>query len=103
MVVRMRHTRAHTANRRSHHALKKMQLTSAKDGTAHPRHRALLDGTMYRGRSVMYKASARALRAKKSSTRREQESGPAKEKAVEEPKKVKEETKKLPKKSKQAK
>lgn len=79
----MRHTRAHTGNRRSHHALKKTQLTSAKDGTAHPRHRALLDGTMYRGRSVMDKVSARLARAKKAAKRREKDSGPVKEKAEE--------------------
>ncbi len=102
MVVRMRHTRAHTANRRSHHALKNMRLSVTKEGTAHPRHRVVLDGSTYRGRSVMDKTTARALRAKKASTRRERESGPAKETPKEEPK-AKTETKKLPKKSKQAK
>lgn len=91
MVVRMRHTRAHTGNRRSHHALKKTQLTQSKDGTKHPRHRALLDGTLYRGRSVMDKVSARLERRRKALKQREKDSGPAKEKA-EEPKK---ETKKV--------
>lgn len=52
MVVRMRHTRAHTANRRSHHALKDPALSKDNDGTMHIRHRASLDG-MYKGRSVI--------------------------------------------------
>ena len=51
MVVRMRHTRAHTANRRSHHALKGMALCTDKSGTPHVRHKATIDG-MYKGRSV---------------------------------------------------
>ncbi len=51
MVVRMRHTRAHTANRRSHHALKSPALSTDKSGTLHIRHRATLDGA-YKGRSV---------------------------------------------------
>ena len=53
MVVRMRHTRSHTANRRSHHALKGARVSVTKEGTVHPRHKALLDGSPYRGRSVM--------------------------------------------------
>ncbi len=56
MVVRMRATRAHTRNRRSHHALNGARLSVSKDGgSVHPRHKALLDGTPYRGRSVMDK------------------------------------------------
>jgi ribosomal protein L32 len=51
MVVRMRHTRAHTANRRSHHALKSPALSKDKSGAVHLRHRATKDG-MYKGRSV---------------------------------------------------
>jgi len=47
----MRHTRAHSANRRSHHALKSPALSSDKSGTLHLRHRATKDG-MYKGRSV---------------------------------------------------
>lgn len=51
MVVRMRHTRAHTKNRRSHHALTSPALSKDASGTLHIRHRATLDG-MYKGRSV---------------------------------------------------
>ena len=53
MVVRMRHTRAHTANRRSHHALKSPALsTDKKTGTVHLRHRASIDG-VYKGRQIV--------------------------------------------------
>lgn len=47
----MRHTRAHTKNRRSHHALTNPTLSKDASGTLHVRHRATLDG-MYKGRSV---------------------------------------------------
>ena len=50
----MRNTSSHAKNRRSHHALKGKRLTKEKgSGAVHPRHRALLDGTPYRGRSVL--------------------------------------------------
>ncbi len=52
MVVRMRHTRAHTANRRSHHALKSPALSTDSTGTVHLRHRASIDG-VYKGRQVI--------------------------------------------------
>lgn len=52
MVVRMRHTRAHTKNRRSHHALQSPALSKDKSGTVHIRHRASLDG-VYKGRNVI--------------------------------------------------
>ena len=51
MVVRMRHTRAHTGNRRSHHKLTDPAMSIDKTGTVHIRHRASKDG-MYKGRSV---------------------------------------------------
>jgi ribosomal protein L32 len=47
----MRHTRSHTANRRSHHALKAPALSKDSSGTLHIRHRATIDG-VYKGRSV---------------------------------------------------
>jgi ribosomal protein L32 len=48
----MRHTRAHTANRRSHHKLAEPALSKDASGTLHIRHRATIDG-MYKGRSVL--------------------------------------------------
>lgn len=72
----MRATRAHTKNRRSHHALKGERLSTAKEsGVKHPRHKALLDGTPYRGRSVMDTTTKRVLRKQKNTT------APAEEKA----------------------
>jgi ribosomal protein L32 len=53
MVIRMRHTRAHTGNRRSHHALVSGALViDAKSGEANLRHHASPSTGMYKGRPV---------------------------------------------------
>ncbi len=62
----MRHTRAHTANRRSHHALKGLALSTDKSGASHIRHRATADG-MYKGRSVGKDPVKKALKKQKKS------------------------------------
>lgn len=53
MVIRMRHTRAHTGNRRSHHALKNPAITTDKDGAVHLRHRASKATGKYKGITVV--------------------------------------------------
>jgi len=54
MTVRMRHTRAHTRNRRSHHALVAPAVTTEKEtGGMHLRHRVSPTTGMYRGRKVV--------------------------------------------------
>lgn len=53
MVIRMRHTRAHTGNRRSHHALKNPTLSKdVKTGEKHLRHHASITTGMYKGKPV---------------------------------------------------
>ena len=65
MVVRMRHTRAHTKNRRSHHALSKPALSKDEAGNPHMRHRlSKMTGT-YRGRKVIDLAAKLEKRAAK--------------------------------------
>ena len=50
----MRHTRAHTANRRSHHALKALTLaTCANCEAQHRQHHMCLSCGFYKGRQVM--------------------------------------------------
>ena len=53
MVVRMRHTRSHTKNRRSHHALVSPALSKDEAGNVHLRHRMSIVTGSYRGRKVI--------------------------------------------------
>ena len=54
MVVRMRHTRAHTANRRSHHALKAPTLAVCSNcGAQHRPHHMCQECGFYKGRMVI--------------------------------------------------
>lgn len=63
MSVRMRVTRAHTGNRRSHHALKEPRLsTCAKCSAQHLRHRMCPECGSYRGREVVDVAGKKAAR-----------------------------------------
>ena len=67
MVVHMRHTRAHTGNRRSHHALKANTIVKDTDTKVpHLRHRASLETGTYRGRHVIDVVKQAAKKAKKS-------------------------------------
>ncbi len=63
MTVRMRHTKGHTGNRRSHHALSGPRLSvCATCGSKHIRHQACLTCGAYRGRTVV-NAQAKAERS----------------------------------------
>ncbi|MBI2086704.1 MAG: 50S ribosomal protein L32 [Candidatus Zambryskibacteria bacterium] len=64
MVVRMRHTRARTRNRRSHHALSKPALTKDDKGDIHLRHRLSKVTGSYRGRKVLDLSAKLEKRAK---------------------------------------
>lgn len=65
MVVRMRHTRAHTANRRSHHALRAKTLAACECGAVRVSHRACAQCGRYRGRVVIDVAAKAKRRARK--------------------------------------
>jgi ribosomal protein L32 len=62
MVIRMRHTRAHTGNRRSHHALKTAKNTITAEGQ---RHCVDPETGMYRGRQVIDVTKKALKKAKK--------------------------------------
>ena len=85
MVIRMRHTRSHTKNRRSHHALKAPNLAVCSNcGASHRQHHMCLDCGFYKGRQVMDLAAKKEsrearIKAKKELIRAQTESAPMSE------------------------
>ncbi len=66
MSVRMRHTRGHTNNRRSHHALKAPRFSKdSETGDLHIRHRVNMKTGRYRGRVVIDVAKIEEKKADK--------------------------------------
>ncbi len=66
MVVRMRHTRAHTKNRRSHHRAPETSIVVDKEtNVPHMRHRICLETGMYKGRQVLTVANNKKEKASK--------------------------------------
>lgn len=66
MSARMRVTRAHTGNRRSHHALKEPRLsTCEKCNAKHLRHRMCPECGNYRGREVVDVVAKKTARMKR--------------------------------------
>ena len=65
MTVRMRHTRSHTKNRRSHHALAKPAISKDGSGSFHLRHRMTSANGTYRGRKVVDLSAKLEKKAKK--------------------------------------
>lgn len=72
MVIRMRHTRSHTANRRSHHALKAPNLGVCKNcGEMHRPHHMCLNCGFYNGRVVIDLLAKKKDRAARMQAKRE--------------------------------
>ncbi len=72
MVIRMRHTRAHTANRRSHHALKAPTLAICSNCQAKQRpHHMCLDCGFYKGRMVVDMSAKKKAREERMEAKKE--------------------------------
>lgn len=66
MVVRMRATRSHRNNRRSHHALSAARVSKCTNCAApHKRHAVCMNCGTYRGRKVLDLAAKAAKKATK--------------------------------------
>lgn len=72
MVVRMRHTRSHTANRRSHHALQAPALATCPNCSAkHRPHHMCLECGHYKGRMVVDMTAKKQAREARLAAKRE--------------------------------
>jgi large subunit ribosomal protein L32 len=72
MVVRMRHTRSHTANRRSHHGLTTPEMSVCKNcGGMHRPHHMCLSCGFYNGRVVIDLAAKATARAERMQAKRD--------------------------------
>jgi len=73
MTVRMRHTRAHTRNRRAHHAIKGPQLSKCKEcGSLHVMHRMCENCGKYKGRIIIDVQSKIAKKAERTKRKRKE-------------------------------
>lgn len=69
----MRHTRAHTGNRRSHHAIKAENLVACSHcGASRRPHHMCLECGYYNGRQVLDLAKAKTEREARMSAKKEQ-------------------------------
>lgn len=72
MVNRMRATRSHRNNRRSHHALDAARFSKCEKCSApHLRHSVCMNCGTYRGKNVLDLAAKAAAKAKKQKAREE--------------------------------
>ena len=84
MVIRMRHTRAHTANRRSHHALKAPTLAVCSNCESHHRpHHMCQECGFYKGRLVIDMQAKKEARAARMSAKKEAIKGQQADEAAE--------------------
>lgn len=76
MSIRMRHTRSHTRNRRSHHALKEPRLSKCvKCGALHLRHHMCPNCGSYKGNEVIDVMSKILKKEEKKKEKREAKKG----------------------------
>lgn len=74
MSVRMRHTRSHTRNRRSHHALVGTQIVADKESGALRLPHTLDESTgMYRGKQIVSKKEVKKVEKKQKAKSKEHE------------------------------
>ena len=72
MVIRMRHTRSHTANRRSHHGLTSPEIVVCKNCGGHHRpHHMCLNCGFYNGKMVLDLVTKKKDREERMATKRE--------------------------------
>jgi len=87
MVVRMRHTRSHTRNRRAHHALKERALSACSHcGAVKKNHLVCMNCGYYREREIIDVISSTSKKEAKKKNKKAEAGAEAKAEAKEESK-----------------